>query len=479
MADGSIKIDTKIDSSGLKSSLSSMEKNVNSFTGKASSAFSGLADIMMGPVAAGKAIVQTIGTVIKVMGDLEKEYQVAARAEAILNSTLKATGAGAWTSAKQIYEYADAMEVATGMNGDAIVSMQSVLLGFKNIKGDNFKEASTQIMNMATVMKMDLSSAAQAVGKALDDPINGIDSLSRQGFKFSDQQKKMLKDMVEAGDIAKAQKIILDELNTTYGGAAEAAGKATSGAAAYAKATGDLREEIGRQINETSEPLKGWFAGIIQGFADAKKAQNDYRSASKATDAGTATFDQRIFMLQEEIKYGDELLKQYGATRETAKSSSNDIVKSILEQIKTNEQLIAEIQRAKQMQDLADRTKSEADAKAAADAAKKLEIDEQYQAMRKKILATLEGERSEYMKLQDQIDLYNSVRWEKGSQAEKDRISAIDILIKKQKELTDAIKSPFGTSITPCSSCTNSVLPFTDATNSPFPLSKYSTSIGT
>ena len=101
--------------------------------------------------------------------------------------------------------------------------MQSVLLGFKNISGKTFEDATKAILDMATVMKMDLSSAAQSIGKALDDPINGMDSLKKQGFNFTAAQKEVIQAFLDTGETAKAQQIILDELSSTFGGAAEAA----------------------------------------------------------------------------------------------------------------------------------------------------------------------------------------------------------------------------------------------------------------
>ena len=94
-------------------------------------------------------------------------------------------------------------------------------------------------------MGMDLKSACQTVGKALDDPVKGLGSLSRQGFQFSEAEKKMLEDMVAVGDIAKAQDVILKELNTTYGGAAKAGAKATT---QLKNSWSDLLKEMGRGI---------------------------------------------------------------------------------------------------------------------------------------------------------------------------------------------------------------------------------------
>lgn len=165
----------------------------------------------------------------------------------VLNSTLKVTGATAWTTSAELQDMAAALQKSTNYSADSINQMQSVLLGFKNITGDTFGTATKAILDMATVMGMDLSSAAQAVGKALDDPINGITSLQRQGFRFTDAQKEMIQSLIETGDVAAAQKIILDELNTTYGGAAEAAVKSS---AQIKNAFDDVLQGYGKLISD-------------------------------------------------------------------------------------------------------------------------------------------------------------------------------------------------------------------------------------
>lgn len=160
----------------------------------------------------------------------------------LLKTTIEATGAAAWTSIDAMAQMSKELSDATNYSVSEIQSMQTVLLGFKNITGDTFEEASGAIMDMATVMGMDLKSAVQTVGKALDDPINGIDSLKRQGFAFTDSQKSMLKAMVATGNQAGAQKLILDELSTTYGGAAKAA---QTSFAKMEHAMDELKESVG------------------------------------------------------------------------------------------------------------------------------------------------------------------------------------------------------------------------------------------
>lgn len=164
------------------------------------------------------------------------------QAAAILKSTLEATGATAWTTFKELEEMASGLQQKTNFAASSIESMQSVLLGFRNITGETFGEATKAILDMATVMKMDLSSAAQSIGKALDDPIHGMDSLKKQGFNFTAAQKQVIQSFLDVGDAVSAQKIILDELNGTFGGAAEAAADYST---KIKNSFGDLQSGIG------------------------------------------------------------------------------------------------------------------------------------------------------------------------------------------------------------------------------------------
>jgi hypothetical protein len=55
---------------------------------------------------------------------------------------------------------------------------------------------------MSTALGMDLQSAALQVGKALNDPRQGVAALSRAGIQFSNVQKANIRQMVEMGDVA-------------------------------------------------------------------------------------------------------------------------------------------------------------------------------------------------------------------------------------------------------------------------------------
>jgi len=219
-------------------------KNAQSALQKTSKSIEGVSKLLKGAfsivgIGAGISAIKSFGT------ECVRAAESANKSLNILNNTLKVTGATAWTTSEEMVKMSEDIAHSTNYTVGEIQDMQSVLLGFKNITGETFRDASDAITDMATVMGMDLKSAVQTVGKALDDPIKGLDSLKRQGFAFTDQQKEEMKVLVENGEILKAQNMILEELNTTYGGAAKAA---QSGFDKQKDAIIEFKETIGNQL---------------------------------------------------------------------------------------------------------------------------------------------------------------------------------------------------------------------------------------
>jgi hypothetical protein len=83
--------------------------------------------------------------------------------------------------------------------------------------------------NLSVAMGKDLNSSAILVGKALNDPVKGVGALSRAGVQFTASQKDTIKALVDSGNVMGAQKLILKELETQFGGSAKAAGQTLPG----------------------------------------------------------------------------------------------------------------------------------------------------------------------------------------------------------------------------------------------------------
>lgn len=160
-----------------------------------------------------------------------------------LDNAVRNNAGAAGTTTKELEELSGQLQRMTTYSDDAVQGAQALLLSFRQIRGDQFDLAQIAVLDLATALKKDLSSAATLVGRALADPEKGMAALSRAGVVLSDSQKKLVKDLADSGKLAEAQSILLKELEARFGGAAEAARNNFSGALIGVKnAFGNLLE---------------------------------------------------------------------------------------------------------------------------------------------------------------------------------------------------------------------------------------------
>lgn len=208
-------------------------------------------------IGAGAAIagLYSLNTVLRESVQLAGEQEAA---EAKLEAVLRATGEAAGLSADDLKTYAGDLQSITTYGDEATIAAMAMLATFKGISGDNFKEATRLAQDMSAVMDQDLNSSIVQIGKALNDPVKGMSALSRVGVTFTESQKDQIKALQESGDLLGAQKIILEELESQFGGAAEAARDTFGGGVEGAgNALGDLKEEIGFAITNNQFFLEG------------------------------------------------------------------------------------------------------------------------------------------------------------------------------------------------------------------------------
>ena len=148
---------------------------------------------------------------------------------------------------------------------DILRKVTANLLTFGNVAGDQFNRAQQAAVDLATRMRMDLQPATLLIGKALNDPIKGLTAMGRAGIQFTEDQKTMIKSMVEAGNVAGAQSIILGELERQFGGAARAA-QDTDPYDRMRDSLNSLSESAGGIINRFLVPFLGSVAGLLDGF---------------------------------------------------------------------------------------------------------------------------------------------------------------------------------------------------------------------
>ncbi len=207
---------------------------------------------------------------------LKASLEAAAEAEASyrrLEAVLKATGDASGLTAGQIANFAEEMEAATLASAESVMDAAAILATFRSVAGDTFTRALRLAQDLAAVFGQDLRGSAVQLGKALEDPVEGINALRRVGVSFTASQRDLIASLVETGQTAAAQKVILDALEQQVGGAGAAEATGLTGAAnRLSDAWGNLLKEIGKTsvaaglaegaLDVLARALDGW-RGLI------------------------------------------------------------------------------------------------------------------------------------------------------------------------------------------------------------------------
>ena len=147
-----------------------------------------------------------------------------------IGAVIKATGGVAGRTADDLRSFARELAMNTLESTEGVLEAQQRLLTFRKVTGDVFDRTIRVAADLSAVLGQNMSSSAIQLGRALEDPEKGLSALTRSGTVFTDQQKEMVKQLVESGQLLKAQSFILDELEAQYGGAAVAAAQGYAGA---------------------------------------------------------------------------------------------------------------------------------------------------------------------------------------------------------------------------------------------------------
>jgi hypothetical protein len=272
MADEIARLGIEINSKDIKTAISRLDKlereagRTEKATKKLSGSFRGLGGAIaaIGIGVLGKKIIDNT---------IRQEKAVAQ-----LDAAIASTGMAAGLTSEELQDMAKAMQDVTTYGDEANMEMQAVLLTFTQVGKETFPRAANAILDVSTRMGTDLKSSALQVGKALNDPIRGLDGLSRAGIQFSDQQKEVIKSLASTGDMAGAQSLILKELETQFGGAAKAARQTFGGAIeALGNTFGDLLEEDGDGLKDATVAVESLTK--LMGSPETKAAFGSMTSA--------------------------------------------------------------------------------------------------------------------------------------------------------------------------------------------------------
>jgi hypothetical protein len=223
---------------------------------------------MIGAMAASMSIQKVIG----MSREMIQLANIQIQAEQKLAAVVQATGMAAGFSANELKKQASALQNVTTVGDESILRIQAIMLTFRKVQGRVFEDAIKLSLDLSAVLGQDVAGSALQLGKALEDPIQGITALRRVGVSFTEAQKDHIATLVEASKLYEAQTLILDELRKQVGGVAEELAKTDVGKIQQMQnALEDTKETIGKQLIPLQLKWNQAVSKTIEGYGKTPK----------------------------------------------------------------------------------------------------------------------------------------------------------------------------------------------------------------
>ncbi|MDE3038508.1 MAG: phage tail length tape measure family protein, partial [Pseudomonadota bacterium] len=220
----------------------------------------------LGP--AGLIAAAAVGAIALAIHSAVDEAEKFNQAQRKLDAVLQATGFSAGQSKEQLTALAEGYAHTTLFTAEQVQQSEAILLTYKKIHSEIFDQALKATLDISTLFDRDLTASARAVGRALEDPVNGMSALTRAGVMLDPVMKANIKNLVETGQQAEAQKLLLDALAHSVGGQAEAQNQGLTGATHnFSESLKEMKIALGENIEES-----GTMQNILNGMAKAFQA---------------------------------------------------------------------------------------------------------------------------------------------------------------------------------------------------------------
>ena len=314
---------------------------------------------------------KAIKGMVKALDECAEAYKVQLNAERALDTAINNSPYVTGTASKRLKDFASEMQKMSNMGDEELIPFMTQLIASGRTEAETM-----QIIKTASDMASSGAMTFDTAVTQLNATLNGnIGRLGQQNAELKGLTEEELKN-------GKAVEI----LSKKYKGLTEAT---IDSKKQLKNAIGDLKESFGKVFEDAINPMRRYFAEIIQGWADARKARDEYEGAKTAVESGNATGSQLIIFYEQQLKYiADERLAlegMYGADKEYAEAKLKELA---MEENKYKSIIATEKYRIKQEEE-----------KQKAQAQTQTELDKQ--AEKEKAIADLKDEYLKKLALQE------------------------------------------------------------------------------
>ena len=245
--------------------LSSSAKGATASLTAASTAAKGLGASLaasLGPLLTMGAAFATVGTALGTFTARERDVE-------ILRQGLVNLGEGT-VALNELQKAADRLGNQTLFNQEEFTRGFNLLTSFRKIGVDSYERVAQAAADIAQVNQVDVNTSFMQLAKALQDPERNLSNLNRSGIAFTKTQQDLIKELMKTNQTAEAHDMILQIVEESYNGLAQAAGEGLAGDL-------DLLGETFRDVSETlGRELEPALIASVKGLTQLIKAGNDF-----------------------------------------------------------------------------------------------------------------------------------------------------------------------------------------------------------
>lgn len=406
MADGEVKIDTKLDNSGLDKGLKDMKnkldgagKTIDAGAKKGKGFADNLKAISTGAVAAAgtvAGVAVAVKKTVDALNDCAAAYRVQQNAEEALQVAAKNNPYLDDESVYNLRNFASELQSLSEIGDEVSLQVMSQLAA----TGRN-EEQIMSIMSAAADMAAVTGNSIQNVALQLNKTYSG---LAGELGEANGAIKALTKEELENG---RAIELVAQQ----YKGVAAATADIE---VQLSNSWGDFKENIGRGWQNVTQPVKQFFLDVLNNINEATAKTNEIKDASGKRNDGTATAaDTKILLTnaqkqventQKEINSTIELLNDEEKLAEKIREARGYLSKATFQKALTDlkKRYEKEIQTVNQLTDEYNAL-SESEKKAADAAAAQATAEERAAAARKRDEAATEWINANTKALQEQI----------------------------------------------------------------------------
>lgn len=317
MADYNIEADITANTKGYEAGIKKAQESTKKFSTSLSKVIQGLGKNglvgAMGSIGLASAgLSATLGAVVKIakrvsqaIGECTEAYKKQNIAEISLKTAMQNNPLTNGQGTKQLREFASEMQRTSNMGDEEIIPFMTQLIASGRTEAETMKIIKTA-SDMASSGAMSFDTAITQLNATLN---GNIGRLGQQNAELKGLTEEELKN-------GKAVDILAEKYKGLTEATLDTKKKLTN-------AIGDLKESFGSVFEKALSPMRNFFAEIIQGWADARKAKQEYEGAVQAVASGNADIEQLQIVidanqkkLEDFNKVVEQKAKEYKKDRE-------------------------------------------------------------------------------------------------------------------------------------------------------------------